>query len=222
MSDQPTGEQISERAARERFHGRSITILSEPKPTGEWTAETVHQFTTLCLSFHDRQNIADAHNAALAAEQTKHRNIISERDLREQLAAERKLRDEAEEGEWTVERVKAMMLNWYGENDGYRIVAEKHNAALAAEKQREEFDWGHVKREYLRLQKENQQLRKQLHAEREKRMEEGAEFSNISARAIQLQENMQTLVDALKFYAEDRGYGSIHERAQVALAKVGK
>ncbi len=38
---------------------------------------------------------------------------------------------------------------------------------LAAEREREEFDWGHVKREYLRLQKENKQLIEQLAAERD-------------------------------------------------------
>jgi hypothetical protein len=36
---------------------------------------------------------------------------------------------------WTVEQVKAMMLNWCGENDGYQIVASRHNAALAAERE---------------------------------------------------------------------------------------
>jgi predicted trehalose synthase len=42
---------------------------------------------------------------------------------------------------------------------------DRLHAALAAERKREEFDWGHVKREYIRLQKENAKLGTALAAE---------------------------------------------------------
>ncbi len=66
------------------------------------------------------------------------------------------------------------------------------------------------------------ELRQQLDGERGKRMEEGAEFSNISARAIQLQEKVQTLVDALKLLTEKGPLVDYTAIARTALSKVGK
>ena len=65
-------------------------------------------------------------------------------------------------GEWTVEAFYDL-----GMEEATQVAAQI-NAALAAEKQREEHDWGHVKREYLRLQKANEKLEQQLDAERSK------------------------------------------------------
>ncbi len=74
-------------------------------------------------------------------------------------------------GEWTANVQEAIdMMNRrcdlaLDEDERTEITTILHaliTAALAAEKAREEHDWGHVKREYLRLQKENKQLRDQL------------------------------------------------------------
>ena len=72
----------------------------QPKPTGEWTPTHVHK---LALPYDEILidacvNIADAHNAALDAEREKYLNearawFDRDKQLREQLAAEREKRD---------------------------------------------------------------------------------------------------------------------------------
>jgi hypothetical protein len=93
-----TGEQISERAARERLHGRSITILAPLKPAGEWTvSRLLPYFETKARmgSFKERlQLIADDISAALAAEATRSIQAMDRvqqqvNDMAKQLAAER-------------------------------------------------------------------------------------------------------------------------------------
>ena len=123
-------------------------------------------------------------------------------------------------GEWTVGMVKAMMLNWHGENDGYRIVAEKHNAALAAERVRQ-FMSDHQPVEELEQQLAAERERgnayerqlietgKQLAAEREAR-----EIAERSAKAWEEDAHRYaTNLDAERgLMAEDREMGAEKER----------
>ncbi len=88
--------------------GRRGGILSDqPKPTGEWTMQTVRRFWIQNQAkelYDDEQwdtffgSVADAHNAALASEREKHkRAYLSSRQrmdaLEQQLAAEREKYD---------------------------------------------------------------------------------------------------------------------------------
>ncbi len=105
MSDQPkpTAKQISERAARERMHGRSITILAplKPKPTGErkqghsslrmkdGKLQTFDPHPLWKWEHGDKgfQLVSDAHNAALAeATDAAVQEMLL---VKQQLAAER-------------------------------------------------------------------------------------------------------------------------------------
>ncbi len=60
--------------------------MKTDQPTGEWTARYVNELRS-CQRGDENQIVADAHNAALAAEKQKHLPYIS--DLERQLATER-------------------------------------------------------------------------------------------------------------------------------------
>ncbi len=105
--------------------------LTQPKPTGEWTPETVQEMCKLALSGYDSETIADAHNAALAAAKAggwlsnealdEYAKVEQEvLQLREQLAAER-------------EKVQVLVdaLEWYAEG----LESSRAIAALAKVKE---------------------------------------------------------------------------------------
>ena len=139
-------------------------MSDQPKPTpGEWTAETVDDIARSGLS--PWQDVADAHNAsldelriasnaALAAEREPKCTCVQKGypDQGCQWHGELKqLRDQPKptRGEWTVENAgnswtilrseNGNELGWFSRNsDKPKRIADAHNAALAAEKEKSE------------------------------------------------------------------------------------
>ena len=72
-------------------------------------------------------------------------------------------------GEWTPDYVRQLMRDWSSENDGYRIVSSKHNAALAVEREKS-YNKGRADagRAYELAMRDNRELDKQLTAKGEK------------------------------------------------------
>ncbi len=107
----------------------------QPKPTLEWTPKYIDLITTNWISPKDLHLIANAHNAALAAEQEKreaaeqraanyHRQILDENEMTKQLLA-------AEQSKFQL-AVAVEALNWLRDElkaDDYYV--EKIDIAFA-------------------------------------------------------------------------------------------
>ncbi len=97
-------------------------------------------------------------NFAKHRHQPKPREEI-EKDYRRIIAREN-VESPKPTGEWTAEQVRKMLSDYSGERNVYQDIADAHNSALAAHKQQAESMLATSKRV-------NDQLRKQLAAERE-------------------------------------------------------
>ncbi len=140
-----------------------------------------------------------------------HRHVETIELLKEQLAEAKSggwLSDEALDEYAKVEQeVLQLRKQLAAERDVVKVLRSKDNhwresnakllQQLTAEREREEFDWGHVKREYLRLQKENTKLTLE-------KVTLATQMVQIeSKRANEAEQEVQTLVDALKNVRKD-------------------
>ncbi len=168
-------------------------MSDQPKPTGEWTPETVQE-----LRFRDGnedQNIADAHNAALVAAideavDPAHQEILV---LRQQLTSERELADIGRK--W---KSDSSLETWFPFTANE---IQKLSKQLSAERRtRQEI------MKVTRYDASNQQLREQLDVEREKvdwlksqlKLPNDA-LSPAQQEIAQLREQLATAVEALKW-----------------------
>jgi hypothetical protein len=74
MPKPTTGEKLKQ-AAEKGWDALAGALADRPKPTGEWTAESVEELIGLG-DYHARKRVADSHNAAVDAERKKVQRLV--------------------------------------------------------------------------------------------------------------------------------------------------
>jgi hypothetical protein len=170
-----------------------INMNMKDKYKPAWTAADVVLMG--CAESEAAYAIADAHNAALTAEEQKNIALHYRIDhMEQQLAAEREelaIVSRSPTGEWTKDRVYACIVS-----EGYEGLAKAINSALAAEREKQS-------RSVFKLEQtagtEIQQLREQLEAERQDQVETLADLQDAMAQAEQLREQRDEAIRLLEY-----------------------